>query len=159
MSESLIVKDGNGNVKNLQVNSGSNGYISNHTVVSTADTATEGKYWPNKSGGWQWNSTVDCTVQIAGADANRKALIIHNSGSIGNCYILLRSASDTTPNNGFGTISNISSRPDKYTFVLEAGSTYFGDESTAALKHSLFVPSSSLLTGTDVMHVSVTEVK
>lgn len=159
MSESLIIKDGNGNVKSLQVNSGSDGYISNHTVVSTVNTATEGKYWPNKSGGWQWTNTTNCTVQIADADSTRKAVIIHNSGSIGNCYILLRSSGDTTQNNGFDTISPMTSRPNKYTFILEPGSTYFGDESTAALKHSLFVPSSSLLTGADVMYVSVTEVK
>jgi len=159
MSESLLIKDGSGAAKNLQVNSGSNGYISNHTIVSSVDTASEGKYWPGKSGGWQWTSTTNCTVQIAAADIDRKAVIIHNSGSVGNCYILLRSAVDATANNGFGTISPMTSRPDKYTFILEPGSTYFGDESTAALKHSLFVPSSSLLTGADVMYVSVTEVK
>ena len=44
MPDSLIVKDGNGDIKSLQVNSGSYGYISNHEVVSTATGSIIKKY-------------------------------------------------------------------------------------------------------------------
>lgn len=154
----LIVKDGNGSSVNLKADNGDSGLVvPNHALTSVVSDCDHGNFYPTKVGGWKWNNTSDCTAELAEADLARKGIIIHNSGSLGTCYVLLTGPSPGT-NNGFGTLTSLTERPSNYTFLIEPGGTYFGDTNTAALKHNLFVPSSSLLTGADVMYVTVTEI-
>lgn len=150
MSQSLIIKDGNGSIKNLQVNSGSNGYISNHTLVSTVTASNVVCYAPYQTPGWNW-TTDDGDILALSYNKNRKGVVISNNSSDGKCYLLIGSSS-------FGTIPNITKQPSKYTFLLDAGATYFGDSSTSALDHVFYVPSASNLINAEAITIAVTEI-
>jgi len=147
MAQSLIVKDGNGNIKSLQVDSGSNGYISNHTLVSTVTGSNINLYYPYS--GWDWDTEI--TVSAASLDSLRKGMLIANNSSDAKCYVLVGSSD-------FGTISDLEKAPPKYSFLLEGGATYFADSMTCALEHNFFVVSASHLTDSDAVTISVTEI-
>lgn len=149
MSESLIVKDGLGIVKNLQVDSGSNGYISNHTVVSTVTASTVTAYSPNAEPGWDWVSDSG-SVQALQLNNSRKGVIINNVSETGKCYVVVGS--------DFGTLTSVSQPPPKYSFLLDPGATYFGDSMTSALSHTFFVLSSSELVDSSSITITVTEI-
>lgn len=151
MSESLIIKDGNGDIKSLQVDSGSNGYISNHTYVSTATNSIVSKYYTNGPSGWEWDISKG-VVTIANFDSSRKSLIVSNNSTQGQCYILLGSSD-------FGTIDNVAAAPPIYSFLLEPKCTYFADSTSAVLEHSIYIVSSSNIPNSSSMTVCVTEVK
>ena len=73
MSESLIIKDGLGSVKTLQVDSGSNGYIPIHSIISTTTGAFVATFYPdNNDGGWDWNSELSGTSNLASFNKDRK---------------------------------------------------------------------------------------
>lgn len=148
----LNIKDGTGAAKELQVTNGADGIVTANTQAAVSTVATEVKYYPNGTSGWNYSTNAG-TVEICDADLTRKSLIVHNSGTFASAYILI-SAGGT--NNGFGTISDTTQPPSKYTFVLEPNATYFGDVSTCGIRHSLFVPSSSLLNNS--IMISVTEI-
>lgn len=143
MSESLIIKDGNSVIKSLQVDSGSNGYITNHTLVSTVTGSQVDSY--AAGAGWEWGTGS----LIASSSISRKSIIVSNNSEAGKCYLLLG-------NDDFGTITDIEVAPPKYTFLLDAGGVYFGDSSTSALEHHIYVPSSSYA-GPEQMTVTVTQ--
>lgn len=147
MSESLIIKDGNGNIKNLQVDSGSMGYISNHTLVSTASGSGVNLYAPYS--GWDWDTTV--TVSATSHNTFRKSVIINNNSLSAKCYVLVGSSD-------FGTITDLEKAPPKYSFLLDSGGTYFADYTTAALEHNFFVVSASNLVDSQAVSISVTEI-
>ncbi len=149
----LSIKDGSGVSQTLQVQNGDEGLVSAQTQVAVSTTADEGKFYPG--GGWDWGVNAG-TAELFDADLGRKGVIIYNSGSIGSAYILIGSTNVT--NNGFGTISNNTLPPNKYSFILEPGATYFGDTALCGLRHSLFVPSSSLLVNSSSILISVTEI-
>lgn len=132
MSESLIIKDGSGIVRNLQVDSGSSGYISNHTLVSTVTGSLVNTYV--YGAGWDWG-TDSGVINVASSNNTRKTIIINNNSEAAKCYVLMG-------NSDFGTI-NLGEPPEKYTFLLDAGGVYFGDQSTSALEHHICVQSSS----------------
>lgn len=148
MSESLIIKNGNGILKNLQVDSGSNGYISNHALVSTVTGSNIYSYAPYD--GWDWSSD-DGVVNALPLSQNRKSVIINNNSSAGKCYVLVGSSS-------FGTIPDITKAPPKYSFLLDSGGAYFGDSSTSALSHIFYIPSASTLINADAITITVTEI-
>ncbi len=151
MSQSLIVKDGNGDIKSLQVDSGSYGYISNHAIVSTATGSAIKKYYTDGPDGWEWVVSKGVTT-ILGFDKDRKSLIINNNTEIGKCYILVGS-------NNFGTITDVTAAPPTYSFLLDPKGTYFSDTTTAVLQHAIYIPSSSNIPNSSSMTVCVTEVK
>jgi len=151
----LSIKDGTGAAKTLQVEEGDTGIVSAQAQVAITTTANEEKYYTGGASGWNW-STNNGTIELFGADLTRRSVIVNNSGSIGSAYILIGSTNPT--NNGFGSFSDKTVAPPLYTFILEPGATYFGDTSTCGLKHSMFVPSSSLLINSSSMIVSVTEI-
>lgn len=150
MSESLIVKDGNGVTKSLQVDSGSNGYITNHTVVSTVTGSNVKSYYNNGPDGWNWDSAQSGTVVALQQAPTRKAVIINNVTETGKCYVIVGSP--------FPTLTSKTAPPSKYSFLLDPGATYFGDQSTSALSHSFFVVSSSELVDASDITVTVTEI-
>jgi hypothetical protein len=150
MSESLIVKDGNGSVKSLQVDSGSNGYISNHTLVSTVTGSDVSIYYTNGPSGWDWNS-LSGTVSVAALDNSRKSIVINNNSEAGKCYVIMGTSS-------FGVINDMETAPPVYSFLLDSGGTYFADSSTAALQHLIYVPSSSNIPTAQSMSVVVTQI-
>lgn len=150
MSESLIVKDGLGAVKSLQVDSGSNGYISNHTVVSTVTGSNVKAYSPSGTTDiWNWTDQSG-TIDALSYNSARKGIIINNVSETGKCYVIAGST--------FGTLTSVSQPPPKYSFLLDPGATYFGDASTSALNHSFFVLSSSELVDSSSITVTVTEI-
>lgn len=151
MSQSLIIKDGNGEVKSLQVDSSSYGYISNHAVVSTATTSTITKYYTNGPDGWEWD-IASGVVEVAAYDKDRKSLIINNNTSVGKCYVLVGSSD-------FGTITDVTIAPPIYSFLLDFKGVYFADTTSAVLQHAIYVPSSSNISDASSMTISVTEVK
>ncbi len=155
MSQGLVIKDGNGNIKSLQVDSGSNGYISNHTVVSTATTASVNQFYYGS--GWDWDAASG-TFLAASLDLSRKGIIINNNSTELECYLLLNSQTDSSNNAGFGEIESVALPPSKYTFVLNAEGVYFGDNMTCTLGHSIFVPSSSLAGNKNNICITVTEI-
>lgn len=144
MAESLIIKDGNGTIKSLQVDSGSNGYVGNHTLISTV-TASNVDAYANGSG-WNWGTGI---AQIATYNQSRKSIIVNNNSEAGKCYVLM--------GNSDFSVSDNESPPGKYTFLLDAGGVYFGDSSTSALEHHIYVPSSSYADAS-VMTVTVTQI-
>jgi len=148
MSESLIIKDGNAAVKSLQVDSGSNGYISNHTLVSTVTGSNVYAYAPYD--GWDWDTDGGIVTALA-ANNTRKGVIINNNSETGKCYVLVG-------NSDFGTITDTTKAPPKYSFLLDSGGTYIGDSTTAALEHNFFILSSSQLTDSEAITVTVTEI-
>jgi hypothetical protein len=150
MSESLIIKDGNANIKSLQVDSGSNGYISNHTIVSTVTGAILKKYYADGPDGWNWGAS-NGSVQVATYNQSRKSLVISNNTPIGKCYVIMGTGS-------FGEISDVTLPPPNYTFLLDSGGVYFSEIETAALEHLIYIPSSSLIGEEEVMNVTVTEI-
>lgn len=150
MAESLIIKDGNGSIKSLQVDSGSNGYISNHVVVSAATGSTVAKYYTDGDNGWDW-ITDSGSISVAGYSASRRSLIIANNSEIGKCYILIGSSS-------FGEITNVEDPPPYYSFLLDSGGTYFADTTSAVLEHMIYVPSSSAIPDASSMTVTVTQI-
>jgi len=147
MSESLIIKDGNGNIKSLQVDSGSSGYISNHAIVSTVTASTVNTYSPYN--GWDWNSDSGI-VSVLPYLQTRKNVIINNNSETGKCYVLIGSSD-------FGTVT-LGEVPEKYTFLLDSGGTYFADHNTAPLEHSFCILSSSVLTDSSAITIAVTEI-
>lgn len=149
MSESLIIKDGNGSIKSLQVDSGSNGYISNHSLVSTVTASNVLAYIPYGSPGWDWAGD-DGVIAALDTNNTRKSVIINNNSETGKCYVLVGS-------NDFGTIT-LGQPPQKYSFLLDFGGTYFGDHNTAALEHYICVLSSSELVDSSSITVTVTEI-
>ncbi len=148
MSESLIVKDGNGTIKSLQVDSGSNGYISNHTLISTVTGSNVLAYSPGT--GWDWNDASSGSVVALSQNANRKGVIINNVSDTGKCYIIVGGA--------FPTLTSKIAPPSKYSFLLNPNGTYFGDSTTSALSHSFFVVSSSELVDSSSVTITVTEI-
>lgn len=158
MSESLIVKNGNGEQVELQVEAGSeNRKIPVHTLASTVSTTTIKKLYPDGPNGWTWTSPTDCTAVAAQFQPGRKSIIIQNSGSVGVCYIKL-SNGVAGINNTFGEIQDTSSAPPTYSFILEPGGIYFGNTDTAALRYNLFVPYAEGLNSDSDMVVMVTEI-
>lgn len=151
MLESLAIKDGIGSLKNLQVSSGSNGYISNHTIVSTATGSNIEKYYVGGPFGWDWQSANSGTVNVADYDSNRKNIIIFNNTELGKCYVLVGSSS-------FGTIIDIEKAPPYYSFLLDAGGTYSADTTLAPLQHMIYVPSASNISDAESMTVTVTQI-
>ncbi len=151
MSESLYIKDGNGTLKSLQVNSSSYGYISNHSIVSTVTTSSNTLYYTNGPSGWNWDDNK--TPTVAQFAETRKSIVIQNNSDIGKCYILMSAAGGT-----FGEITDNTAPPSSYSIMLDSGATYFADPSTSALKHMIFVPSSSAIATSASMTVAVTEV-
>lgn len=150
MAESLIIKDGNGAVKSLQVDSGSNGYITNHVAVSTATGSSVAKYYTGGDAGWDW--AIDSgSVPVAAYSSARRSLIIANNSDVGKCYIIVGSSS-------FGTIENVENPPPYYSFVLDSGGTYFADTTSAVLEHMIYVPSSSAIPDSSSMTVTVTQI-
>ena len=149
MSESLIIKDGSGVVKNLQVDSGSAGYISNHTIVSTVTGSNVIAYTPYGTPGWDWSGD-DGVVAALDANTSRKSVIVNNNSETGKCYVLVGS-------NDFGAIT-LGQPPQKYSFLLDSGGAYFGDHNTAALEHHICVLSSSGLVDSSSITVTVTEI-
>jgi len=151
MSESLIIKDGNGDIKSLQVDSGSNGYISNHTLVSTVTCSYIKTYYTDGPDGWDWNSANSGSVDVASFNQTRKGLIINNNTSVGKCYVIMGTGS-------FGTLTSVTSAPPSYSFLLSPGGIYFADTSTCALQHLIYVPSSSNIPNEQSMSVTVTQI-
>jgi len=151
MSQSLIIKDGAGAYKNLQVDSGSNGYISNHTLVSTVTGSVVKKYYTNGPDGWDWQDTESGSISVANYDMSRKSLIIQNDSEVGKCYVIMGTSS-------FGTLQSVETAPPYYSFMLDGGATYIADTSTAALGHLIFVPSASNIPDSGSMAVSVTQI-
>ena len=150
MSESLIIKDGSGDIKSLQVDSGSNGYVSNHTLISTTTASNVSIYYTGGPSGWEW-STASGTVNVALLDNSRKSIVINNNSEVGKCYVIMGTSS-------FGTITDVETAPPVYSFLLDSGGTYFGDSSTAALQHLIYVPSSSNIPTAQSMSVVVTQI-
>lgn len=148
MSESLIIKNGSGVLKKLQVDSGSYGYISNHALVSTVTGSNVYSYSPYA--GWDWSSD-DGVVNALPLSQDRKSVIINNNSLNGKCYVLVGSSS-------FGTIPDITKAPPKYSFLLDSGGTYFGDSSTSALSHVFYIPSASSLINSEAITITVTEI-
>ncbi len=148
MSDSLIVKDGNGNIKSLQVDSGSNGYISNHAVISTVTGSNVTAYTPYGTNGWDWASD-DGIVNALSHSQTRKSVIINNNSETGKCYVLLGSSD-------FGTVVN--GLPENYSFLLDSGGVYFSDHNTAVLEHNFCILSSSELVDYSNITVTVTEI-
>lgn len=150
MSESLIVKDGNGVIKSLQVDSGSNGYITNHTVVSTVTGSNVKSYYNNGPDGWDWDDVSSGSVVAVVQNASRKGVIINNVSQTGKCYVIVGGS--------FPTFTSKTTPPSKYSFLLNPNGTYFGDSTTSALSHSFFVVSSSELNDSSSITVTVTEI-
>ena len=150
MSESLIIKNGNGDIKSLQVDSGSNGYISNHALVSTVTGSNVYVYAPYD--GWDWTNDDGVVLSLPrSTDLTRKGVIINNNSETGKCYVLIG-------NSDFGTITDKTKAPPKYSFLLDSGGVYMGDQSTAALEHNFYILSSSELVDSNAITVTVTEI-
>ncbi len=153
MAESLLVKDANGSVRSLQVDSGSSGYITNHTLVSTVSNTTLKTYVPNPETdemGWDW-TTDSGSFRVSSQNQNRKGLIIHNDSRFGKCYVAVGK-------NSYADLENYLDKPKTYSFLLEGGATYFADTLTCALPHAVYIPSSSTTSDLSTMTLSVTEI-
>lgn len=155
-AQSLVVRDGNAIVRSLQVNSGSAGYIPNHSLVATAEDTDIKMYFPNPNvglgeTGWTWGTTDSNVFVAAAADSDRKGVVIHNNSSLGQIYLLLG-------NTTFGNNPDQSKAPVKYTALIEPGATYFGDTLTCSVAHKIYAVSGSTLTNAEAITVSVTEI-
>lgn len=152
MSESLIVKDGNGVIKNLQVNTGSDGYIiPNHVVVSVATGSIINRYFTGGLDSWDWSSAGSGSVSVAAYNPSRRGIIVTNHSEVGKCYVMVGSSS-------FGTIIDVESPPPYYSFLLDAGGIYFSDVVSSPLEHMIYVPSSSNIPDAASMTVTVTQI-
>ena len=168
MSESLIIKDGNGSVKSLQVDSGSNGYISNHTVVSTV-TGTQLHVYTYETGSstvpfseWNFHTSSNSGSFKILDYAERKGIIISNNSEDTSCYLYVGGLNlvdphDDYPNDLF-EIQDITKPPTRYMFCLEGGGVYFGDAMTSNLEHYPYIPSSSILATPGAVSINVTEI-
>ena len=158
MSESLIIKDGSGNIKSLQVDSGSSGYISNHTLVPASNTTDIKSFYIDGPNGWSWDSELSGTAALCYKNNSRKGIVIHNNSIDSTFYILLGNMTDTSSYCGFDTIDDIEQPPSKYSFLLEAGGTYFADYLTCGLAHSMYIPSSSAISEPSSVKLTITEI-
>lgn len=142
--QGLVVKDGLGAIKSLTVESGSYGYIPIH-LSPPVTTVTQ-----NYSSSFDWSGASSGTFALAINDASRRSLTIFNPGPA-NLYIAISSTGSTT--NGF-TVSNISSAPVYYSFMLYPSGTYTSDENTAAVYYGGY-----FISGSASDSVLITEIK
>lgn len=168
MSESLIVKDGYGHVKSLQVDSGSNGYISNHTIVSTV-SGTQLHVYTYHTGSstiafseWNFHTSSNSGSFKILDYTQRKGIIISNNSENTPCYLYIGGLNieyphDDAPIDLF-EIEDITKPPPRYMFCLEGGGVYFGDAMTSNLEHYAYIPSSSILAVPGAVSINVTEI-
>lgn len=151
MTDSLIIKDGNGNLKSLEVESGSYGYIPTHNIGSITNAvtvngaieviptppSTYGIPYPILSSYFSWVSNPeDGTYVAALLDSSRRGLAIFNPGPY-NMYIGIATDEYAGTVNGF-IVSDTSSAPDVYSFILYPSGTYIADEATRCFMHGIY---------------------
>lgn len=158
MAQSLIIKDGNGNNSALSVESGSTGLIPIHYVTSST---TNPLYVVNNpvttvtktsvtSFDWTTPANASGTFSIASNSATRKGLTIFNPGP-NNLYIGLSTAGGTQ--NGL-TVTNTSSAPTEYSFILYPSGTYVADSTTVGVQHGGYFISGSVSLGVFITQIS-----
>ncbi len=155
MAQSLIIKDGNGNNSALSVESGSTGLIPIHYVtsstanpvyVSNAAVTTVSK---SSVTSFNWSSASG-TFAIAANSTSRKGLTIFNPGPHG-LYIGL----STSGGSQYGlTVTNTSSAPTEYSFILYPSGTYLADSTTVGVYYGGYFISGSASTGVFITQIS-----
>lgn len=141
--ESLVIKDGLGNLKALSVESGSEGYIPIH-MAPPVSTVTQ-----IVSSSFDWSTAASGTFKIAHEEPTRRSLMVFNPGPH-DLYIALSTNGSIT--NGFSLVDT-SSAPTYYSFILYPSGTYTADVNTAALHHGGYFVSSSLPTSFLITHI------
>lgn len=180
MTDSLIIKDGAGSLKNLTVESGSYGYIPVHAISSSAGSGsyiTASANYPVYVTGnvsisqpisvtasfapvttvsqvsvtsFDWSTSASGTFQIAASDAARKGLSIFNPGS-NPLYVVLSTAGGTK--NGF-TLVNTSSAPSDYSLILYSSGTYVADSTNVSVAYGGYFISGSASSGIYITKIS-----
>ena len=156
MAQSLIIKDGNGNNSALSVESGSYGLIPIHYVTASTSNpvtvVTKPVTTVTKSSvtSFSWNTLASGTFNLASESVSRRGLSVFNPGPQP-LYVSLASA--TTAQNGF-TITNTSSAPSSYSFILYPSGTYVADETTVGVYHAGYFISGSSSVGVFVTQIS-----
>jgi hypothetical protein len=141
--ESLVIKDGLGNLKALSVESGSEGFIPIH-MQPPVSTVTQ-----IVSSSFDWSTQASGTFRIAHDEPNRRSLMVFNPGPH-DLYICLSSNGSIT--NGF-TLVDTASAPSYFSFILYPSGTYTADVNTAALYHGGYFVSSSTPTSFMITHI------
>lgn len=151
MTDSLIIKDGAGSLKNLTVESGSYGYIPVHQIESVnnavniyggvqtqpASVNSYGIPYPILSSYFSWvGNPDDGTLAVALEDTSRRGLIIFNPGPY-NLYIGIATDESAGTVNGF-VVSNTSSAPDVYSFILYPSGTYIAEDAVRNFMHGVY---------------------
>lgn len=144
MTDSLIIKDGSGNIKSLTVESGSYGYIPVHQmpVVTTVSQTV--------SSSFVWNTPSSGTFLLAANSTNRKGLTLFNPGPH-NLYVALSSTGGTL--NGF-TLVNTASAPSSYSFIIYPSGTFQGDSTNVSVNYGGYFISGSASSGVYVTSIS-----
>lgn len=137
MTQSLNIKDGNGISRSLTVESGSYGYIPVHSlpIVTTVTQSSVTSF--------DWSTSASGTFQIVSSDPTRKGLMIFNPGPH-NLYVALSTAGGTK--NGF-TLTNTSSAPSYYSFILYPSGTYQADSTNVSINYGGYFVSGSASSG------------
>ena len=156
MTDSLIIKDGEGNIKSLEVESGSYGYkpvhiiesINNAVIVDSINTAVGVVSTPAPIAGiavpyqilssyFSWMGNPDDGTYIAASyDLTRKGLTIFNPGPY-NVYVGIATDPDAGTTNGF-IVSDTSSAPDVYSFILYPSGTYIAEDVFRNFMHGIY---------------------
>lgn len=144
MTQSLIIKDGNGSTKNLTVESSSYGYIPVHTmpVVTTVSQTSVTSF--------DWSTSASGTFQIVGSNTSRKGLTIFNPGP-SNLYVCLSTSGGTK--NGF-TLVDTASAPTLYSFIIYPSGTFQADATNAGVFYGGYFISGSKPTGVFAASIS-----
>lgn len=144
MTDSMIIKDGSGNIKSLTVESSSYGYIPVHQmpVVTTVSQTV--------SSSFVWNTPASGTFLLAANDASRKGLTLFNPGPY-NLYVALSSTGGTL--NGF-TLVNTESAPSYYSFIIYPSGTYEANSTNVSVNYGGYFISNSASSGVYITRIS-----
>lgn len=163
MAQSLVIKDGNGNIKSLTVESSSYGYIPVHQITSSVSApiyVTGAISVPQLTPvttvsqssvtSFTWSTAASGTFQITSSSATRKGLTVFNPGP-NNLYVALSTAGDAK--NGFA-LTNTASAPAYYSFIIYPSGTYIADQTNVNVNYGGYFISGSASLGVYVTAIS-----
>lgn len=134
----------------ISVNTASTISISNTSLNVTSSFAPVTTVTQATVTSFVWNTTASGTFQIASADTARKGLTVFNPGPH-NLYIAQSTTGGTT--NGF-TITDTSSAPSVYSFILYPSGTFVGDSTNTTINYGGYFISGSASSGVYITQTS-----
>ena len=116
-------------------------YVTTVPVTTVTKTATTS---------FTWSTAASGTFNLVSESVSRKGLTIFNPGP-NNLYIAFSTAGDTT--HGF-TLTNTSSAPSNYSFILYPSGTYVSEPTTVGVYHGGYFVSGSSSIGVFATSIS-----